>query len=194
MRVLEKKRRDIWVYGHPPPQLSCGSLSYEGEEAPLRSHPVRGSVRALKRTPRGAAWVWPDLDRSIVWAETAVSSRFLHMPLACDIDAADEAIRWGCHLSKSAVRASVGSHFASPSANIGASPSGPNGSSHCRLREMTPPSDGFIYRTYISGQYHVKKSTRYGRLSPYSAPIESDHTLAAPRGVLLRARTEPLTG
>ena len=79
--MLEKKRRDIWVYGHPPPQLSCGSLSYEGEEAPLRSHPVRGSVRALKRTPRGGREGVVRLDRSTVWAETAVPSRFLHMPL-----------------------------------------------------------------------------------------------------------------
>ena len=43
-----KKSGDIWVCDHHPPQLSCGRLSYEGEEAPLRSHPVRGSVRALK--------------------------------------------------------------------------------------------------------------------------------------------------
>ena len=51
-------------------------------------------------------------------------------------------------------------------------PSGPNGSSHCRLREMTPTFYGFIRRICISGQCHVKESTRYGRLSPHSAPIE----------------------
>ena len=109
---------DIWVCGHPPPQLSCGSLSYEGEEAPQRSHPVRGSVRALKRAPREAPRVWSDLDRSTVWAETAVSSRFLHMVLTRDIDAADAAIRCGCHLSNSSVKATVRSHFASPPSTL----------------------------------------------------------------------------
>ena len=99
-----------------------------------------------------------------------------------DIDAADEAIRRGCHLSNSSVRASVWSHFASPSANIGAPPSGPNGSSHGRVREMTPTSDGFIRRIYISVQSHVKESTRSGRLSPHSAPIEvGPHPRRLPR-------------
>ena len=36
--------------------------------------------------------MWSDLDRSTVWAETAVSSRFLHMALTLVIDAADEAL------------------------------------------------------------------------------------------------------
>ena len=153
-------------------------MSCEREEAPLRSHPVRGSVRALKWALRVAPRVWSDLDRSTVWAETAVPSRFLHMTLTRDTDAADEAIKCGCHLSKSAVRASVGSHFASPSANIGAPPSGPNGSSHCRLREMTPTFYDFIRRICISGQCHVKESTRYGRLSPHSCLL---YTSPSPR-------------
>ena len=75
-----------------------------------------------------------------------------------------------------------GTHFASPSANIGAPPRGPNGSSHGRIREMTPTSDGCIRRTYTSGQCHVKKSTRSGRLSPHSAPIEvGPHPRRLPR-------------
>ena len=35
-----------------------------------------------------------DLDRSTVWAETAVSSQFLRMALALVIGAADEALTW----------------------------------------------------------------------------------------------------
>ena len=163
---------DIWVCGHPPPQLSCGSLSYEGEEAPQRSHPVRGSVRALKRAPRVAPRVWSDLDRSTVWAETAGSSRFLHMGLTREIGAADEAIRCGCHFSNSSVRASVRSAWWRADVSRWRCKVRPNGSSHCRLREMTPTFYGFIRRICISGQCHVKESTRYGRLSPHSAPIE----------------------
>ena len=126
--------------------------------------------------------VWSDLDRSTVWAETALSSRLLHVILSRDTDAADKAIRCGCHLSNSSVKATVRSHFASLSANIGAPPSGPNGSSHCILREMTPTSDGFIRRIYILGQSHVKESTRSGHLSPHSAPIEvGPHPRRLPR-------------
>ena len=180
--MLEKKRRDIWVYGPPPPQLSCGSLSCEGEEAPLRSHPVRGSVPALKRAPREAPRVWSDLDRSTVWAETAGSSRFLHMGLDRDIDAADEAIKCGCHLSNSSVRASVRSAWWRADVSRWRCEVRPNGSSHGRIREMTPTSDGFIRRIYITGQCHVKESTRYGRLSPHNAPIEvGPHPRSPPR-------------
>ena len=118
---------------HNPTQLSCGRLSYEGEEAPLRSHPVRGSVGALKRAPLGAPRVWSDLDRSTVWAETAVPSRFLHVTMSRDIDASDLAIRCGCYQTNSS----------------------------------------------------VKESTRSGRLSPHSAPIEvGPHPRRLPRSRL----------
>ena len=46
------------------------------------------------RTGHGAPRVCSDLDRSTVWAEAAVSSRFLRMALALGIGAADEALTW----------------------------------------------------------------------------------------------------
>ena len=94
------------------------------------------------------------------------------MTLACDTDAADEAIKCGCHLSKSAVRASVRSAWWRADVSRWRCKVRPNGSSHCILREMTPTFYSFIRRICISGQCHVKESTRYGRLSPHSAPIE----------------------
>ena len=103
---MKKMVCNIWVRGHHRTHLSCGSLSYEGEEAPLRSHPVKGSARALKTAPREAPRVWSDLDRSTVWAETAGSSRFLHVTMSHDIDASDLAIRCGCYLTNSSVKAS----------------------------------------------------------------------------------------
>ena len=104
------------------------------------------------------------------------------MTLACDTDAADKAIKCGCHLSKSAVRASVRSAWWRADVSRWRCEVRPNGSFHGRIREMTPTSDGFIRRTYISGQSHVKESTRSGRLSPHSAPIEvGPHPRRLPR-------------
>ena len=117
-----------------------------------------------------------------MWAETAVPSRFLHMILSCDIDAADKVIRCGCHHSKSAVRASVWSAWWRADVSRWRCEVRPNGSSHGRIREMAPTSDGFIRRIYISGQSHVKELTRSGRIIPHSAPIEvGPHPRRLPR-------------
>ena len=126
--------------------------------------------------------MWSDLDRSTVWDDTAGSSQFLHMGLTRDIDAADEAIRCGCHLSNSSMRASVRSAWWRADVSRWRCEVRPNGSSHGRVREMTPTSDGFIRRIYITRQCHVKESTRSGRLSPHSAPIEvGPHPRRLPR-------------
>ena len=104
------------------------------------------------------------------------------MSLTRDIDAADEAIRCGCHLSNSSVRASVRSAWWRADVSRWRCEVRPNGSSHGRIREMAPTSDGFIRRNYITRQCHVKESTRSGRLSPYSAPIEvGPHPRRLPR-------------
>ena len=117
-----------------------------------------------------------------MWAETAGSSRFLHMGLTRDIEAADAAIRCGCHLLNSSVRASVWSAWWSADVCRWRCEVRPNGSSHGRIREMTHASDGCIRRIYITRQYHVKESTRSGRLSPHSAPIEvGPHPRRLPR-------------
>ncbi len=81
--------------------------------------------------------MWSDLDRS-TWAEMAGSSRFLHMGLTQDIDAADEAIGCGCHLSKYAVRASVRSAWLRADVSRWRCEVRPNGSFHGRIRVMTP--------------------------------------------------------
>ena len=49
----------------------------------------------LTLLPHGAPSApFSDLDLSIVWAETAASSRFLHMASAWGIGEADEALTW----------------------------------------------------------------------------------------------------
>ena len=157
-------------------------MSCEGIDSIRPSQPIQCSDRGLKRAPREAPRVWSDLDRSTVWDDTAGSSRFLHMGLTQDIDAADEAIRCGCHLSNSSMRASVRSAWWRADVSRWRCEVRPNGSSHGRIREMTPTSDGFIRRIYITKQCHVKESTRSGRLSPHSAPIEVEpHPRRLPR-------------
>ena len=104
------------------------------------------------------------------------------MTLACGTDATEEAIKCGGHLSKSAVRASVRSAWWRADVSRWRCEVRPNGSFHGRIREMTPTSDGFIRRIYILCQCHVKESTRSGRLSPHSAPIEvGPHPRRLPR-------------
>ena len=77
---------------HPCP----GPMSCEGFDSIRPSQPKRCSDRSSEEgTARRAEGVLR-LDRSTVWAETAVSSRFLHMALTRGIDEVDAALTWIC--------------------------------------------------------------------------------------------------
>ena len=149
-----------------------GPMPCEGFDSIRPSQPKRCSDRSSEEgTARRAEGVLR-LDRSTVWAETAVSSRFLHMALTRGIGAADTALTW---IGEAEIFRAVTAdrcYVSMPTAPRSTSSIRPIGLHRSKYLHLAYPCQGFIRRIYASGQCHVKESTRYGRLSPHSAPIE----------------------